>query len=67
MLIEKWMATVLLIPVIAIVSFLGVNFVSDVLVGDINIITWVSDHRFIIGLVCAWIVFKVVKKRIFNK
>ena len=53
---------ILAIPVILIFSFWCVNFVSGLLAGDINLVTFLMEHKFIIGCALAFVVYKLLKK-----
>lgn len=58
--IKRILGAIILVPIVIIFSMWGVNFISDVAVGEINLGAWLLDHRFIIGLVVAYFVFKFI-------
>lgn len=52
---------ILAIPVVLLISFWCVNFVSGVLAGEIQLVTYLMEHKFIIGCVLAFFVYKLWK------
>ena len=56
--IKRILGTVILVPVVLIFSFWAVNFVTGVCAGEINLMAWILDNKFIIGLVTAYFVFR---------
>ena len=56
--IKRILGTVILVPVVLIFSFWAVNFVTGVYAGEINLMAWILDNKFIIGLVTAYFVFR---------
>ena len=52
---------ILAIPVILIFSFWCVNLVSGILAGEINMVTFLMEHKIIIACALAFIVYKLWK------
>lgn len=53
---------ILAIPVILIFSFWCVNFATGILSGEISLVTFLADHKFIIGCILAFVVYNLLKK-----
>lgn len=58
--LKRILGAIILVPIVLMFSFWGVNFVAGVLSGEVNLGYWIMDHKFIIGLVVAFFVFKFV-------
>lgn len=58
--IKRILGVIILVPIVIMFSFWGVEFVSGILAGSINLGTWIMEHKFIIGLIVAYFVFKFV-------
>lgn len=63
--IKRALGIALLIPVVFLVSLWGVNIVSGVMAGDINVVCFIMEHKLIISIIVAYFVFKFVNP--FNK
>ncbi len=49
--------SMIMVPIIIIVSFWGVNFASGVLSGEIDLAAWIVDHRMLfVFLACYFLI-----------
>lgn len=56
--LKKLLGAIILVPVVILLSLWGVNFISGVLTGEINLVTFIVSHKVIIALVLAYLGFK---------
>ena len=58
---KKLFGGILAIPVIIIFSFWAVNLTSGILSGEISFAAYLMEHKFIIGIALAFVVYKLFK------
>ena len=58
--VGKILWTVILIPIVIAVAFWGVNLITGIVTGQISLAEFLMDHRFLIGLVATYFIFKHV-------
>ena len=63
--LKKLLGAILIVPVVILLSLWGVNFISGVLTGEVNLVTFILDHKILIALVLAYFGFKYLNP--FNK
>lgn len=56
--VKRIIGVVFLVPVAILLGFWCVNFVGAVMAGDINIVSYLLQHKVAIGLILAYFVFK---------
>lgn len=49
------------LPVILLISYIAVGFVSGIISGEMNLIVWVGDHKLLLAIISTWIIVKLVK------
>lgn len=52
---KRVLYALLLVPVALCVAYGGVNFVSAVIHGDMSILSWIQDHKFILAFVACYV------------
>lgn len=50
------------LPVILLVAYIALGFVSGVITGETNLIVLISEHRLLLAILATWIIVRLVKR-----
>lgn len=53
--LRKILFGIFVVPLVLVLAFGAVNFVSAILAGDVSIATWVMDHKVLLALILGFI------------
>lgn len=58
--IRKILFGIFVVPLVLVLAFGAVNFVSAILAGDVSIATWVMDHKVLLALVLGYVAVRYI-------
>jgi len=50
------------LPVLLLLAYIAVGFVSGILTGDTDLVLWIDEHKFLLAIILTWIVVRFVRK-----
>ena len=53
--LRKILFGIFVVPLVLVLAFGAVNFISAILAGDVSIATWVMDHKVLLTLILGFI------------
>lgn len=57
---KKVLFAIFMVPVILILAYWIVNFGSGILTGEVNIVTWVLDHKILLTFIVCYTILSFV-------
>lgn len=60
MIIKKLFSGISL-PVILLVAYIVIGFITGIITGETNLISWICDHRMLLAILVTWIIVRLVK------
>ena len=60
MIIKKLFSGISL-PVILLVAYIMIGFITGIITGETNLILWICDHRMLLAILATWIIVRLVK------
>lgn len=49
-------------PILLLLAYIAVGLVSGVLTGDIDLILWITEHKFLLAIILTWTFVRFVRK-----
>lgn len=50
------------LPVILLIAYIFVGFVSGIMTGETDLVVWVGDHKLLLAIISTWIIVRLVKR-----
>lgn len=50
------------LPVILLIAYIALGFVSGVITGETNLVALISEHRLLLAILVTWIIVRLVKR-----
>ena len=50
------------LPVILLIAYIALGFVSGVITGETNLVVLISEHRLLLAILVTWIIVRLVKR-----
>lgn len=50
------------LPVILLIAYIALGFVSGVITGETNLVVLISEHRLLLAILATWIIVRLVKR-----
>lgn len=50
------------LPVLLLLAYIAVGFVSGVLTGDTDLVLWITEHKLLLAIILTWGIVRFVRK-----
>jgi uncharacterized membrane protein YhdT len=50
------------LPVLLLLAYITVGFVSGIMAGETDFVLWVGEHKVLLAIILTWIVVRFTKK-----
>lgn len=50
------------LPLLLLLAYIAVGFVSGVLAGETDLVLWISEHKVLLAIIVTWIVVRFTKR-----
>lgn len=50
------------LPILLLLVYIAVGFVSGVVSGETDLVLWIGEHKLLLAIIVTWIVVKFVKR-----
>ena len=50
------------LPILLLLAYIAVGFVSGVLTGETDLVLWITEHKFLLAIILTWTFVRFVRR-----
>lgn len=50
------------LPIVLLLAYIAVGFVSGVLTGDTDLVLWITEHKLLLAIILTWTFVRFIRK-----
>ena len=50
------------LPMLLLLAYIAVGFVSGVMAGEIDLVLWISEHKMLLAIILTWTFVRFIRK-----
>jgi uncharacterized membrane protein YhdT len=50
------------LPVLLLLAYIVVGFVSGVITGETDLVLWISEHKLLLAIILTWVAVRFMKR-----
>ena len=50
------------LPIVLLLAYIAVGFVSGVLTGDTDLVLWITEHKLLLAVILTWTFVRFIRK-----